>query len=262
MTLTTNLVGSKIYCICPHQLYYKIQNEQILLNCFWKTAPDFHTQGLSSYNPTCVHPALASQVRPQRNQSHLKEEKEWKHIRGEETSVSKCEALNTTGQSGPSDFHLVSVTDKKREGEAELSLHRRSGEKRPFKGIRWQNSRLKNEVTPGLPLGGLESKSGIGTDGKRGHAVCFHFRESDWSDASRRRGGCGGRFSQLDGMFCENRVPERARWWLAFYEGLRTSVQPQLLLGTRLLTEEVQPRGAIKVCIMASTTRQTLLFHN
>lgn len=28
--------------------------------------------------------------------------------------MSKCEALNTTGQSGPSDFHLVSVTDKKK----------------------------------------------------------------------------------------------------------------------------------------------------
>lgn len=76
----------------------------------------------------------------------------------------------------PSGF---SHRQKKREGEAEaeFSLHRRSGEKRPFKGIRWQNSRLKNEVTLGLPLGGLESKSGIGMDRERGHAVCFHFRE-------------------------------------------------------------------------------------
>lgn len=171
--------------------------------------------------------------------------------------MSKSEALNTPGQSRTSDFHLVSVTDRKREGEAEAepSLHRRSREKRPFKGIRWQNSRLKNEVTPGLPLGGLESKSGIGTDKERGHGVCFHFRESDWSDASRRRGGCGGRFSQLDGMFRENTVPERARWWLVVCEGLRTSVQPQLSFGDSAVDRRSSAwRNHKKVCLWRITS--------
>lgn len=39
--------------------------------------------------------------------------------------MSKCEALNTTGQSGPSDFHLVSVTDKKngREKQKQNSVY-------------------------------------------------------------------------------------------------------------------------------------------
>lgn len=173
------------------------------------------------------------------------------------------------GPKRDSDFHLDLVTDRNREGEAEaeLSLHRCSGEKRPFKGIRWQNSRLKNEVTPGLPLGGLESKSGTGTDREKGHGVCFHFRESDWSDANRRCGGCRGRFSQLDGMFHDYRVPERVRWWLVVCEDLRTSVQPQLSLETQLLTEEVQPGKDHKLSLQnkkaltASTSRQiTLLF--
>lgn len=57
---------------------------------------------------------------------------------------------------------------------------------------------------------GLKVSRALGWTGKEVTPYVFTL-ESDWSDASRKRGGCGGRFGQLDGMFCENGVPERAR---------------------------------------------------
>lgn len=100
------------------------------------------------------------------------------------------------GAKVPSDFHLVSVPDKDQwsPAEAHSNLRRNSGEKHPFKGIGWRNSRLKNWVfSVASHWEGLKETRALGEMGK--NATCFLLNKSRWLCAS---GGWGGQDCQLN----------------------------------------------------------------
>lgn len=140
--------------------------------------------------------------------------------------MSKSEALNTPGQSGLSDFHLVLVTDRNREGDAEVepSLHRSvpsrvSGDRT----VSWKMKLLLASCREGL-----KASRALGRTGKEVTAYVFTLERATGRkmrrkfqpverDGSQRDRGDDWRFVKVWELLCSHSCRWRLSCWQKLY---------------------------------------------